>query len=89
MRTFLRVPPPLNFCSISVDFFDPDVAEGDFIAMAAEADVPCLLPKSRVGSSIDGLSLRCNMFKINIQNGCAVQNHSNLASLDGDFLTVP
>ena len=57
--------------------------------MAAEADVPCLLPESRMVSSIDRLALGCYIIKINIQNGSAVQNHSNLSSFDGDFLTVP
>ena len=57
--------------------------------MAAEADVPCLLPESRMVSSIDRLALGRYIIKVNIQNGSAVQNHSNLSSFDGDSIKRP
>ena len=89
MRSFLRVPSPLKPCRISVDLFDSDIAEGNFIAVAAEADVACLLTEPRMVSSVDRLAFWRHIIKVNIQNGGAVQYHSNLAAVDGDFLTVP
>ena len=57
--------------------------------MAAEADVPGLLPESRMVLSVDRLAFRSDLIQIHIQNGGAVQHHPNLAAFHGDFLTVP
>ena len=57
---------------ISVGLLDPDVAEGHFIAVTAEADVACLLTEPWMVSSVDRLAFRRHIIKVNIQDGGAV-----------------